>query len=171
MYRSTTALDKAGTELAPLITLTPFCARKRIEARDARHERSSVCEIDVRAAGLDGSSCDVVVLPLKRAGRVDDDIDFELAQSGGEIAAVRIDPDALLRRQPELTDRIGGLARITPADQQTQALVGGQRLGDSRTEEPVAAQHQDAQHRAGTMAGCLARVSRQRRRGKRCARY
>ena len=66
--------------------------------------------------GLDGRSCDFVVLALKRTGRVDDDVDLERAQSRGEIPAVRIDLDALLRRQPERADRIGRLARIATAD-------------------------------------------------------
>ena len=118
----------------------------RVETGDAGNERAPVGKIDVVALGVDRGPRDVVTLGLKRTRRMDDDPGSELAESCREIAAVRIDTDRLLLRQAECSGRASSFLRIAAADEHADLYVLGQGLRDARTEEPVAAQYQDAQH-------------------------
>ena len=69
--RRTAAEESPGTELAPLMTLTPAALAAPSSAADAGDEGARVGEIDVVAAGGDARTRQRVVLLLEGAGGVD----------------------------------------------------------------------------------------------------
>ena len=105
--RRTAADDSPGTELAPLMTLTPAALRFAVERADAGDEGARIGEIDVVAARGDAGARQRIVLLLERAGGVDHHLRRQRPQRRRRVARVASSPACAMRALRVGAERFG----------------------------------------------------------------
>jgi hypothetical protein len=115
-YRSTTADDKAGSELAPLVTRTfralACASSSAIPATNAR-----ICQIEIVRFGGDCRPSDSVGLTLERADRVDERVHPELGQPVTEPRIVCVDLNPTSPFQTESSCKRASLDAVAPSNE------------------------------------------------------
>jgi hypothetical protein len=132
-YRSIAADDRAGTELAPLMTVTP--------AAEASVLRSPTPATNWRPSASHG-----VVLPLKRACRVNQNVDVQPSKDIGQLAIVSVKRHCVFNRQGHRPRSSSRAPEIPATDQDSERRGRSKRGGDAVTKESIAAQHEDRVH-------------------------
>src|SRR5579863_9938854 len=154
-YRSITADERAGTELAPLITVTPARLRERAEDANAGYELAAVRQVDVMTPRFDCGARHGVLLALERPCRVNQEVDAQTSKNSGQMAVVSIKRHRVFNWQAHGARSGARPLEIPAAYQHSQGRARSKCRGNALTKESIATQHEDRAHQIPPPAGPL----------------